>query len=71
MQNTLTFTTTIDYDTLTPINYDIEGTLTIDGELVPIGLSSANFDRVFDELSYWTKQIDKVEVKFTTKEWTQ
>ncbi len=64
--NTLTFCTTLDRDTLEPLDFSITGELVIDGERTPIGLSSANFDKVFDELSYWTRQITSVDVKFTT-----
>lgn len=66
MTNTLTFCTTLDQDTLEPVEFTVTGTLLIEGEQTPIGLSSANFDRVFDELSYWTRLIDSVDVKFTT-----
>jgi hypothetical protein len=66
MSNTLTFCTTLDQDTLEPVEFTVTGTLLIEGEQTPIGLSSANFDRVFDELSYWTRLIDSVDVKFTT-----
>ena len=69
MTNTLTFTTTMDTDTLNPIEYAVEGTLWIDGEETPIGFSSADFDRVFDELRHWTKTIESVDVTFKTKEY--
>lgn len=70
MSNHLTFTTTLDCDTLTPVDYTVEGTLTIDGEETPIALSSANFDRVFEELSYWTRHASKdCEVTFKTKDY--
>ena len=66
MINTLTFCTTLDPDTMEPLEFDVAGSLMIGGEQTPIGLSSANFDRVFDELSYWTRLVDSVDVKFTT-----
>lgn len=64
--NNLTFCTTLDRDTLEPLDFSVTGELVIDGERTPIGLSSTNFDKVFDELSYWTRQITSVDVKFTT-----
>ena len=64
--NHLTFCTTLDRDTLEPLDFSVTGELMIDGERTPIGLSSTNFDKVFDELSYWTRQITSVDVTFTT-----
>ena len=64
--NNLTFCTTLDRDTLEPIDFSVTGELVIDGERTPIGFTSTKFDKVFDELSYWTRQIASVDVKFTT-----
>lgn len=66
MSNHLTFITTLDTDTLVPLDYTVEGVLTVDNEETHIGFSSANFDRVFDELAYWTKNIQSVDVTYKT-----
>jgi hypothetical protein len=66
MSNHLTFTTTLDTDTLTPLDYTVEGVLMVDNEETHIGFTSANFDRVFEELSYWTKSIRSVNVTYKT-----
>jgi hypothetical protein len=66
--NTLTFCVTIDPDTLDPLEYDLTGSLMIEGEQTPIGLSSTNFDKVFDELLYWVRLVGySAEVKFTNQ----
>ena len=64
--NHLTFTTLMDTDTLNPLDYTVEGMLTIDGEPTPIAYSSAHFSKAFDELAYWTKQIESVDVTSKT-----
>lgn len=53
----LTFTTHLDASGV-PIDYSIDGTLTQDGESFPVGFSSANFNRAFDELIYWVHAIE-------------
>lgn len=68
MTNHLTFTTTLDTDTLTPLDYTVEGVLTVDNEETHIGFSTANFDRVFEELAYWTKNVSSCEVTYKTVE---
>ena len=68
MSNTLTFCVTIDPDTLDPLEYSLTGSLTLDGEETPIGLSSTNFDKVFNELIYWVRLADySADVKFTNQ----
>lgn len=64
--NKLTFCTTLERDTLDPLDFSITGELVIDGERTPIGFTSTNFDKVFDELRYWTRQIVSADVTFTT-----
>ena len=64
--NHLTFCTTLDRDTLAPLDYTVSGELSIENEIVPIGFSSSNFDRVFSELAHWTRQINKLNVTFST-----
>ena len=68
MANTLTFCTTLDPDTLEPLEFAVTGSLTLDGEQTPIGLSSTNFDKVFNELLYWVRLADySADVKFTNQ----
>jgi len=64
MTNHLTFTTTLDTNTLTPLDYTIEGVLMVDNEETHIGFTSASLRRVFEELSYWTKNARSVNVAY-------
>ena len=66
MTNHLTFITTLDTDTLIPLDYTVEGVLMVDNEETHIGFNSANFDRVFEELAYWTKNVQSVNVTYKT-----
>lgn len=67
MSNTLTFTTTIDQDTQEPVDYDVSGSVILEGQEVPVGFYTAKFERAFNELAYWTRLVKNVEVKYTTK----
>jgi hypothetical protein len=53
----LTFTTTLD-DQGKPDCYNVEGTVTLEGEAVAVGLYTTNFDKAFDELIYWLHAVE-------------
>lgn len=53
----LTFTTTLDAQG-NPDSYNVEGTVTLDGEAVPVGLYTTDFNKAFDELIYWLHAVE-------------
>lgn len=53
----LTFTTTLD-DQGTADSYTVEGTVTIEGETVPVALYTTCFNNAFDELIYWLHAVE-------------
>ena len=53
----LTFTTTLDGQGI-PDSYSVDGTVTLEGEAVPVGLSTACFNKAFDELMYWVHAVE-------------
>lgn len=54
---TLTFTTTLDAQGK-PDSYTVEGTVTLEGEAVTVGLYTTKFDKAFDELIYWLHTVE-------------
>jgi hypothetical protein len=69
----LKFTTTVD-DKGNPDSYTVEGTVTLEGESVTVGLYTTNFNKAFDELIYWLHAVESdasnvsVNVRFNTSE---
>ena len=61
----LTFTSSLDSQGL-PVSYSVDGDISHDGEIVPIGFASANFNRAFDELRYWVHLCPSAQVDFKT-----
>ena len=53
----LTFTTTLD-DQGKPDSYLVDGAVTIEGESVPVGLYTTDFNKAFDELIYWIHAVE-------------
>lgn len=53
----LTFTTTLDAQGK-PDSYSVDGTVTLEGEAVNVGLYTTNFDKAFDELIYWLHAVE-------------
>ena len=53
----LTFTTTLD-DQGAADSYTVEGTVTIEGETVPVALYTTCFNKAFDELIYWLHTVE-------------
>jgi hypothetical protein len=53
----LTFTTTLD-DQGKPDSYSVDGTVTLEGESVPVGYFSTDFNKAFDELMYWIHSVE-------------
>jgi hypothetical protein len=53
----LTFTTTLD-DQGKPDSYSVDGTVTLEGEAVPVGLYTTDFNKAFDELMYWIHSVE-------------
>ena len=53
----LTFTTTLDAQGK-PDSYTVEGTVTLEGEAVTVGLYTTKFDKAFDELIYWLHAVE-------------
>lgn len=53
----LTFTTTLD-DQGKPDSYSVDGTVTLEGEAVTVGLYTADFNKAFDELLYWLHAVE-------------
>ena len=69
----ITFTTYVDSEG-NPDSYDVTGTVTLERELVPVGLYTTKFDKAFDELIYWLHTVESdsknasVNVNFKTIE---
>ena len=53
----LTFTATLDAQGK-PDSYTVEGTVTLEGEAVTVGLYTTKFDKAFDELIYWLHAVE-------------
>lgn len=53
----LTFTTTLD-DQGKPDSYTVDGTVTLEGEAVTVGLYTTDFNKAFDELMYWLHAVE-------------
>lgn len=53
----LTFTTTLD-DQGAADSYTVEGTVTVEGEAVNVGLYTTDFNKAFDELIYWLHAVE-------------
>lgn len=53
----LTFTTTLDAQGK-PDSYSVDGTVTLEGEAVNVGLYTTKFDKAFDELIYWLHAVE-------------
>lgn len=53
----LTFTTTMDNQGK-PDSYSVEGTVTLEGEAVNVGLYTTDFNKAFDELIYWVHAVE-------------
>lgn len=53
----LTFITTLD-DQGKPDSYSVDGTVTLEGEAVTVGLYTTKFDKAFDELIYWLHAVE-------------
>lgn len=53
----LTFTTTLDAQG-SPDSYTVDGTVTIEGEAVNVGLYTTSFNKAFDELIYWLHAVE-------------
>ncbi len=53
----LTFTTTLDEQGAAD-SYTVEGTVTIEGETVPVALYTTCFNKAFDELIYWLHAVE-------------
>lgn len=53
----LTFTTTMDNQGK-PDSYSVEGTVTLEGEAVNVGLYTTDFNKAFDELIYWVYAVE-------------
>lgn len=53
----LTFTTTLDNQGK-PDNYSVDGTVTLEGEAVTVGLYTTDFNKAFDELMYWVHAVE-------------
>ena len=54
---TLTCTTTLD-DQGKPDSYSVDGTVTLEGEAVNVGLYTTSFNKAFDELIYWLHTVE-------------
>ena len=66
MTDQLTFTTTLDADTNECLDYSVTGVLTVEGEQVNIGLTSATIDDMFNEISYWMSNAAPFTVTYKT-----
>lgn len=53
----LTFTTTLDTEG-NPESFSVDGTVTLEGEAVTVGLYTTNFNKAFDELIYWFHAVE-------------
>lgn len=53
----LTFTTTLD-DQGKPDSYTVNGTVTLEGEAVNVGLYTTDFNKAFDEMIYWIHAVE-------------
>lgn len=53
----LTFTTTLD-DQGKPDSYSVDGTVTLEGEAVNVGLYTTDFNKAFYELIYWLHTVE-------------
>jgi hypothetical protein len=53
----LTFTTTLDNQGK-PDSYSVDGSVTIEGEAVNVGLYTTDFNKAFDELIYWLHAVE-------------
>jgi hypothetical protein len=53
----LTFTTKQDNQG-NPDSYSVDGTVTVDGEMVPVALYTTCFNKAFDELIYWLHAVE-------------
>lgn len=53
----LTFTTALDAQG-NPDSYSVDGTVTVDGEAVNVGLYTTDFNKAFDELIYWLHAVE-------------
>lgn len=53
----LTFTTTLD-DQGKPDSYTVNGTVTLEGEAVNVGMYTTDFNKAFDELIYWLHAVE-------------
>lgn len=53
----LTFTTTLDTDGK-PDSYSVDGTVTLEGEAITVGLYTTDFNKAFDELIYWLHAVE-------------
>lgn len=53
----LTFITMLD-DQGKPDSYTVEGTVTLEGEAVNVGYYTTNFNKAFDELTYWIHTVE-------------
>lgn len=53
----ITFTTYLDPQGK-PDSYDVTGTVTLEGEALPVGLYTTKFDKAFDELIYWLHTVE-------------
>ena len=53
----LKFTTTVD-DQGKPDSYTVEGTVTLEGEAVTVGYYTTDFNKAFNELSYWLHEVE-------------
>lgn len=53
----LKFTTTLD-DQGKPDSYTVEGTVTLEGEVVLLGYFTTDFNKAFDELMYWVHTVE-------------
>jgi len=54
---TLTFTTTLDNQGK-PDSYTVNGTVTLNGESVPVGYYTTDFNKAFGELIYWIHAVE-------------
>lgn len=53
----LTFTTTLDNQGK-PDSYSVDGTVTLEGEAVTVGLYTTDFNKAFDEMMYWVHSVE-------------
>ena len=53
----ITFTTYLDQQGK-PDSYDVTGTVTLEGEVLQVGLYTTKFDKAFDELVYWLHAVE-------------